>query len=399
MRPVVGQGCDKNPPVRSDLPLHDLTGGNYWVPDAMQHLDASDLLRLGGGLSSDQINALNLGKVRALQNLQEAASLTVADNLLTVVNLTGHKLISGYPEGRRMWLNVKWYDAVDALIAEDGAYGPLAVEIDGAPASVETLLDLHDPYVPIYEAHGAMSQEWAGQLLGLGTDPNLPLSFDRVTGAVTKTLGELGAQDPGTHYETFHFVLNNKLVKDNRIPPYGMDYDEAEQRNILPVPASQYGNPGPGGSYDHWDEVALNPPPGADHASIELLYQPTSWEYIQFLDLANTGAVRIPRRRGAQPARCLAGDGDGGAPRDGARRSGSSGRRRAPTASTTTGTGRRTTPTIRVAHPPSTSRRTPPRLPATTGWTTTGTGWSTSPAIPGAATPAGRSRTRSARTV
>jgi hypothetical protein len=228
--------------------------------------------------------------VRALQNLQEAASLIVADNLLTVVNLTGHKLISGYPEGRRMWLNVKWYDSLDALIAEDGAYGSLAVEIDGAPAVVDTLLDLHDPYVPIYQAHGALTQEWAGQLLALGVDPDLPLGFDRATGAVTRTLGELGAQEPGTYRETFHFVLNNKVVKDNRIPPWGMSYDEAEQRSILPVPADQYGSPGPGGSYRHWDEVALNPPPGADHAVIELLYQPTSWEYVQFLDLANTGA-------------------------------------------------------------------------------------------------------------
>ena len=138
-----------------------------------------------------------------------------------------------------------------------------------------------------------MTQEWAGQLLGLGTDPNLVLSFDRVTGAVTRTLGELGAQAPGTHHEPFPFALNNQLVKDNRIPPYGMDYDEAEQRNILPVPAGQYGSPGPGGTYQHWDEVVLNPPPGADHATIQLLYQPTSWEYIQFLDLANTGAVEF----------------------------------------------------------------------------------------------------------
>ena len=37
--------------------------------------------------------------------------------------------------------------------------------------------------------------------------------------------------------------------------------------------------------------VALNPPPGADHATVTLLYQPTSWEYVQFLELANTGAV------------------------------------------------------------------------------------------------------------
>jgi hypothetical protein len=35
----------------------------------------------------------------------------------------------------------------------------------------------------------------------------------------------------------------------------------------------------------------LNPPPGAHHAIIELLYQPTSWEYVQFLERANTGAV------------------------------------------------------------------------------------------------------------
>jgi hypothetical protein len=33
--------------------------------------------------------------------------------------------------------------------------------------------------------------------------------------------------------------------------------------------------------------VTLTPPTGATYATIELLYQPTSWEYIQFLYLAN----------------------------------------------------------------------------------------------------------------
>jgi len=33
----------------------------------------------------------------------------------------------------------------------------------------------------------------------------------------------------------------------------------------------------------------LNPPAGAARADIKLLYQPTSWEYVQFLYLANTG--------------------------------------------------------------------------------------------------------------
>jgi hypothetical protein len=289
MRPTIGKGCNKNPPLRGDLPVHDLTGGNYWMPDAIQYLDGLGELRLGGGLSDGQKNAMNAGKIRAQQNLDGAASLSVSGNQLTVVNLTGHKLISGYPEGRRMWLRISWYDSADALLAQDGAYGPLTVQIDGAPAVVESLVDLDPPYTRVYEAHGALTQEWASQLLALGVSPDLPLSFDRKTGAVSRTLGELGAQEPGTHAQSFHFALNNTVVKDDRIPPWGMRYDDAAQRNILPVPPTQYGNPGPGGTYRHWDTVTLNPPPGAHHAIIELLYQPTSWEYVQFLERANTG--------------------------------------------------------------------------------------------------------------
>ena len=78
------------------------------------------------------------------------------------------------------------------------------------------------------------------------------------------------------------------LEKDNRIPPYEMSYDLARVRNALPVPATQYGGGSPGSTYDYFDEVPLNPPAGAVSATIELLYQPTSWEYIQFLDLGNT---------------------------------------------------------------------------------------------------------------
>ena len=37
-----------------------------------------------------------------------------------VTNLTGHKLPTGYPEGRRMWLNVQARDGDDVLIWESG---------------------------------------------------------------------------------------------------------------------------------------------------------------------------------------------------------------------------------------------------------------------------------------
>jgi len=298
MRPVNGPGCNKQgAPVRADLPLHDMTGGNYWMPVAIQYLDPLGKLRLGGGLTSVQIAALNDGIPRAQKQLSEAASLVVTGDTLKIINHTGHKLISGYPEGRRIWPHVTWYDALGDVVREDGAYGPLFDGVgnpvtvinpaDGQPVQVESILDLHDPYAEIYEAHYGLTQEWASQLVGLGYPADLALSYDRFTGAPNFTLGELADSPPGTEHETFHFVLNNTVIKDNRIPPYGMSYEEARQRNALPVPAEQYGG-SPGGTYDYWDERLLVPPAeGAVYATIELLYQPTSWEYIQFLYLAN----------------------------------------------------------------------------------------------------------------
>jgi MYXO-CTERM domain-containing protein len=283
--------------IRADLPLHDLTGGNYWMPEVIQYLDGLGRLVIGGGLTPEETAAMNDGATRARQNLAKAASLTVEDDTVRVVNLTAHKLISGYPEGRRMWLNVRWYDDVGTLVAEDGAYGDLAVDLEGVPTTVRTLLD--PASTRVYEAHGAISQEWASQLINLGYSPTMPVAFDPVTGAVTADLGDVAGQAPGTSHETLHFVLNNTVKLDNRIPPYGMRYDEAARRNALPVPEDQYGNPGPGGTYDYFDLVSLNPPLGATYAEIDLLYQPTSWEYIQFLHLANDGSVPFLASTGA----------------------------------------------------------------------------------------------------
>ena len=288
--PVEGRGCDRaTAPLRPDLPLHDMTGANTWLPDALVELDAQGRLVLGGGLTSAEIAAMQVGQQRSRENLQRAASLSVTDNTLRVVNLTGHKLISGYPEGRRMWLRVKWYGPQSQLLREDGAYGPLSVTHEGEPLTVETILDLDDPYLRLYDAHYGLTSEWAGQLVSLGFDSGLALEYDRTDGSVVGTLGELALEPPGMAHESFHFVLNNTILSDTRIPPYGVTRSEAELRNILPVPDDQYGNPGAAEPYDYFDVVELEPPAGAATAEIELLYQTTSWEYVQFLDLANDG--------------------------------------------------------------------------------------------------------------
>ena len=293
--------------LRTDQPMHDLTGGNYWMPKVMQYMDGENTLLLGGSLSSVDIEGMNAGILRAKANLENAASLAVTGNTVRVVNLTGHKLISGYPEGRRMWLNILWKDSADATIREDGAYGSMAVTFDvngdgkvDAGDTVDTLLDLNNANTRVYEVHGAITKAWAARLIAMSAGyANVPVAYDRVTGAVTHIVGDIAALNPGEYHETFHFALNNKVVKDNRIPPWGMAYDESLTRSILPVPATQYGAPGPGGTFNYWDDFTLNPPAGAVTADISLMYQPTSWEYIQFLDHANNGSVAFLANEGA----------------------------------------------------------------------------------------------------
>jgi hypothetical protein len=307
MRPVEGYGATpSNILQRKDLPSHDLTGGNYWLSDLMQYMDDQDTLLLGDDMDALTLAGLAAGKDRAKENLNDAAALEIDGNTLKVINLTGHKLISGYPEGRRMWLNIVWKDAGGATLREDGAYGPITVDFDvnndgdiNENDVVESLLNLNDTNTKVYEVHGAITQDWAAKLITLGFNPGLVLSYDRITGASDYTLGQVAAQTPGTAHETFHFVVNNTVIKDNRIPPYGMRYDDAAERNILPVPASQYGNPGAGGVYKYWDEFTLNPPASAATATISLMYQPTSWEYIEFVARANNGSVSFLANEGA----------------------------------------------------------------------------------------------------
>ncbi len=292
MSAATGVGCNKNNmPVRTDLPRHDLTGGQYYMPDVLLYQYDNGLLRFGG-ITQDQRDALATAKTRATERLQAAADLSASQQggqlVVRVANLTGHKLISGYPEGRRMWLNIRWLDSGGGLVAEEGEYGPIGrtvIDLGDVPHQVESLIDPDDTV--LFEAEMGLTKEWADQLLALGYDPNLPLSYDRMTDAVEHTLQYLANEPPGETEHSFHFVLNNAMIHDGRLPPYGFDYDEAKLRNALPVPESQFGNPGPGGTYDYWGEYPFTIPQGAATAEVRLYYQQTSWEYIQFLWLAN----------------------------------------------------------------------------------------------------------------
>jgi hypothetical protein len=286
-----GKGAN-NGPFRSDLPRHDQTGGiSTWIKDAIIHQNNSGTLLFGA--SGVDETALNAGAARGLAHLQSAASLAatqVGNELkVTVTNLTAHKLISGYPEGRRMFLEIEWYDAGDAQIFTNGEYGPLFDDLSSpvtAPDLTATQFQVESLLAPektkVYEAKPAMTRDWAELLLAVGYPSDLILGWDRLTHAPTYTLADLASGSLGDLEKTFHFVLNNAMYADNRIPPYLMDYDFAFERNAAPVPRDQYGGT-PDGTYNHWDDVYFPIPVGAVRAEVELYYQPTSWEYIQFL--------------------------------------------------------------------------------------------------------------------
>lgn len=316
--PVVARGGNNvDDHERTDLPTHDLTGANYWGTQAVAYLDGANKRIIGSALSAGQIQALSDGEARARSSLQTAASLTAEagaaelTNTIRVTNLTGHKLWTGYPDGRRMWLNVRWLDDQQNLVHEDCAYGSITVQLDVdgdlmSPDQVDSLVDLDCPDTRVWRVESGISQPWAERLIaavdsppddGLGADPTLPLSFDRLTGAANLTLGDLAANpDPDAHAETNHLILNDVTIFDNRIPPWNLDYSDALARNALPIPetlfTTQGQTPAAGDKYDHFDGVPIAPPagmPSITSAEVRLYYQPVSWEYIEFLWLANRG--------------------------------------------------------------------------------------------------------------
>ena len=143
MRDVTGHGCNfGNPPLRDDLPLHDMTGGSAWLAEVLvvMYPDVDTV-------------ALQAGATRSRMLLKNAASLVAQqqnENLLvTVTNHTGHKLPTGYPEGRRVWLNVKYFDDAETLLAESGAYDPDTGVLD------------HDHEMKIYEVEPGMGPDIA----------------------------------------------------------------------------------------------------------------------------------------------------------------------------------------------------------------------------------------------
>jgi hypothetical protein len=233
-----GPGCNSGCPdsVTHELvPFHDLTGANTWIPETIK------VHPVYSATSGASTAALDAGIARARAMLQKAATLTATLDGQTlnvrIYNESGHKLPTGYPEGRQMWLEITGYTAAGQVIYTSGVYSDAAGEL--VPDA-----DLRRFYV-----EQGLSAGWAA------------------------TLGQ--AAGP-----SHHVALNNAILFDNRIPPRGFNNDAFLDASIAPA----------GESYadgQFWADAVYTLPAGVVRVSVALRYQTASSDYVTFLRDAN----------------------------------------------------------------------------------------------------------------
>jgi len=229
--------------TRNDVPHHTFAGANTFIPAVLPSHPAF-------GAEVDA-TILNEGIAHSTAMLRKAATLEASlggGNLtVRVTNESGHKLPTGYPEGRRMWLHVRAMDAGRQVVLESGRYVTATRTLLGH--SAEPMDPDYDPHLHVWESEMGISPAVAA-LVGLPAG------------------------------KSFHLALNNIRLKDNRIPPRGFTNAAYDAFDGEPVGAT-YAD----GQY--WDEVVY-PAAGAVQAEVTLYYQTASREYVEFLRDENT---------------------------------------------------------------------------------------------------------------
>jgi len=259
-------------PPPSSTPLTDTM-----IADALKL--AAD--RIGGttttkGVLQNAANIKNIAEVKGAVDYDP-----VSGGLkFRVHNNTGHKLISGFPEGRRMFVNVKFYNGT-GLIYEINPYSDASDTLKGLPWEDSA----SSP--PI-------------------TDPSKEIHMDELV--YEAKLGSTLTKEK----KTFHFALATHRYKDNRIPPKGFRIADAATRLSEPVwhgvsspdyfTAAEYGS-----GYDEVDLSNLKDPfaqalynayrpKNATNVVVTLYYQTTSREYVEFLrdEINGNGRLTLP---------------------------------------------------------------------------------------------------------
>lgn len=216
-------------PLRDYFRRHELVGANTWMPAAIaaELPDNTDLAKQALARTGDLARA-SLAAAATVEIRDVSLEGDVAGATVRVTNKTGHKLPTGYPEGRRMWLEITVLDADGTVLTGSGRYDAESHELE------------HDAAERTYEVK-----------LGVGDSPS------------------------------FHFIQNDTRLEDTRIPPKG--FAAPAELDMEPV-GRDYGD-GNGGYRGYDDASYVLPVCGEGPARIRarLRFQTTTKEYIEFL--------------------------------------------------------------------------------------------------------------------
>lgn len=230
----------------NELPVHEFVGANTWIPAILR--DEYGLGREAGFNRTIAWTEEMLTQRSAEIDVQVESFQPLPGDMqvrVRVTNKSGHKLPTGYSEGRRMWLHLRVADNNGATVYESGAYDPATGALT------------EDAQIKVYEI---------------------------TQGIWNRNGGNTCDADDGAGRKLFHFVLNNCVVKDNRIPPEG--FTGGSDLELRPV-GHTYPEISPG-VLAHWDDTTYTVPVGAGTAlpltvTATLRFQIASKAYIDFL--------------------------------------------------------------------------------------------------------------------
>jgi len=308
-------GKDRNP--QGGTAFHKFAGANRDLPMMMKELYPEvDLEVLGAptgndprvfpGMLSDRSTMWDRAQRNSEISLQDAVDVSVIEPELVmrpipgtdpieyepdcdvdgickwqmqvqVTNNSGHRIPSGYPDGRRFWLDVQVTDDTGATVYKSGYYDETVATLMTAPGvafnrALEPTIDV------------------------TGGQPNAVMVYERVTGTC-KTNGTIKC-------EASPSLLNDKILFDNRILPAGFDYAALRQAGVkfwnygadmVPYEDTDRYPDGQGFDvvtyrFEHLTPDPLNPP--ILNTRAEIYWQTHTREFMEHLRDQDTSTVR-----------------------------------------------------------------------------------------------------------
>ena len=289
-------GKDRNP--QGGTAFHKFAGANRDLPMMMKELYPEvDLEVLGAptgndprifpGMLSDRSTMWDRAQRNSEISLQDAVDLEITqvptwnsegnfcDVKVKVTNTAGHRIPSGYPDGRRFWIELQVSDG-SGIVYQSGYYDQTQANLMTAPG-----VDFNRALEPLIDA--------------TGDNPNAVMVYERVTGT---------CKENGTvKCEASPSLLNDKILFDNRILPAGFDYVALRQAGVkfwnYGADMVPYEDTDRYPAGQNWDEVTYRFDEGLDQTSCagltaraEVYWQTHTREFMEHLRDQDTSTVR-----------------------------------------------------------------------------------------------------------